>query len=251
MSRIIKSDSAPVIQEEKTKLIKVRNLLANDAFEESSISLHREEILQDAEQKAKKVLDEANHHASQLLSQVQQQQGEWEQKKQELINQAYEEGLQIGINEGRVNGYSEYEKLILQAKEVVELSKSAFHEHVSDAESTILELAITAAERIIHSSLAEDHEKFLPIVKKAIKEAREFKEVQIHVHPLQYDLLIAEKKDLDAIFPSNTQCFIYPDAELEEYACFIESENGRIDASISSQLVELKKQLMELLEGDH
>jgi len=55
---------------------------------------------------------------------------------------------------------------------------------------------------------------------------------------------------LDAVFPNGTQCFIYPDDDLEEFSCYIESEHGRIDASVSSQLVELKKNMMELLKGD-
>ena len=41
---------------------------------------------------------------------------------------------------------------------------------------------------------------------------------------------------------------MYPNGELDEHACYIESENGRIDASIDSQLQEIKRKLMDILE---
>jgi flagellar assembly protein FliH len=53
-----------------------------------------------------------------------------------------------------------------------------------------------------------------------------------------------------AIFPKDTELYIFPDDELEESSCIIESENGRMDASVDSQLQEIKVKLTELLEGE-
>ena len=138
----------------------------------------------------------------------------------------------------------------LRLSRVVELSKSAFQAQVEKSEKVILELAMITAERILNSSLIDYSEKFVPLVKRALKEARDYKEIQIHVHPSKYEWLTSEKNELDAIFPNDVQCYLYPNGDLDEHACYIESENGRIDASIDSQLQEIKRKLMEILEGD-
>ena len=58
-----------------------------------------------------------------------------------------------------------------------------------------------------------------------------------------YSLFFAQGgKDIDF--------YIYPDDELEETSCIIESENGRIDASVDSQLEEIKIKLFEMLESE-
>ncbi|MCJ8006263.1 flagellar assembly protein FliH [Lederbergia wuyishanensis] len=253
MSRIIKNNSAPPIQSE-SKVISVRRiqLTSQEHVEQSieSVLEERDEILHNAEIEANKLLEAAKAEVNQLLQNIEMRRSEWELEEKKLIDDAYEKGLNIGIEEGRRNGYAEYENLIEKAKEVVNTSKIAFKEYLESSETVIVDIAIKSAERIIHTSLADQKDNFIPLVKRALKEAKDFKEVQIHVHPLQYELLISEKNELDAVFPNGTQCFIYPDEDLEEYSCYIESEHGRIDASVSSQLVELKKNMMELLKGD-
>ncbi|MCR2820721.1 flagellar assembly protein FliH [Lederbergia panacisoli] len=253
MSRLIKHVFTS--QEKDLKVIKVKSIQIPNQEDEESLSeslfiAEREEILRDAKIEAKKLLDDAKLKANQILEQVEVRRSEWECEEQRLIHEANEKGLQIGIDEGKQIGLAEYESLIEKAKLIVDSSKEAFQSHLESSEATIVEIAMQSAERIIHTCLTEQQERFLPLVKKALKEAKDFKEVQIHVHPLQYELLISEKNELDAIFPHGIQCFIYPDEDLEEYSCFIESENGRIDASVSSQLIELKKTLMELLKDD-
>ncbi|MBS4217752.1 flagellar assembly protein FliH [Bacillus sp. FJAT-49711] len=254
MSRLIKQVSQPLSQND-SKVIKVRNIQVLDQEDEGPLNksllfAERDEIIRIAEIEAQKLLDGAKAEANQILEQVEIRRSEWEQEEQRLIHEAYEKGMQMGIEEGRHNGLTEYNSLIKKAKTIVDSSKEAFQNHLDSSETTIVEIAIQSAERIIHTSLIDEQERFLPLVKRVLKEAKDFKEVQIHVHPLQYELLISEKNELDAIFPHGIQCFIYPDEDLEEYSCYIESENGRIDATISSQLVELKKNLLELLKED-
>lgn len=106
-------------------------------------------------------------------------------------------------------------------------------------------------QKIIQCSLLDKPESFVGLVKKAIKEAKDSQEIQVHVNPIYYEFLMKEKQELETVFPKKVQLYIYPDAGLNEDACFIESENGRIDASISSQLTELKEKLLDLFDGEN
>ena len=172
----------------------------------------------------------------------------WETAKEQLMKEAYQAGYDQGLHEGRRNGQAEYDAVLAEAEKTVELSKTAFAGQVEKSEKVILDLAIVTAERILNASLVDDSVNFVPLVKRALREARDYKEVQIHVHPSKYELLTSEKNELDAIFPNDVQCYLYPNGDLDEHACYIESENGRIDASIDSQLQEIKRKLMDILE---
>jgi flagellar assembly protein FliH len=69
------------------------------------------------------------------------------------------------------------------------------------------------------------------------------------VNPSRYSFLLSRKDELIALFPREVDFYIYPDEDLLEEACLIESANGRIDASVDSQLDEIKNKLIDLLES--
>ena len=49
---------------------------------------------------------------------------------------------------------------------------------------------------------------------------------------------------------TETEMYIYPDNDLAENACIIDTDGERIDASVDSQLHELKTKLFERFHGD-
>jgi len=140
--------------------------------------------------------------------------------------------------------------LIDLAKQTVTSSKSDYQRTIEQSEPTILEIGLKVAERILGEHLDGTSEHFISIVKRALKEAREYREVQLHVNPLHYEFLLSQKEDLLKIFPKETEVYIYPDGELSQNSCIIESANGRIDASVDQQLLEIKAKLFELLESE-
>jgi flagellar assembly protein FliH len=167
-----------------------------------------------------------------------------------FIEQAQKEGYRQGVEDGIQKGYNEIAAEIAFAKKVVESSKKDYRHHIESSETVILNLALKVAEKIIGQQLEKDEVSFLSIVKRAIKEVRDNREVQLHIHPIQYQSILSHKDELMAIFPKDTELYIFPDDELEETNCIIESENGRMDASVDSQLQEIKVKLTELLEGE-
>lgn len=250
LSRIIKSQQAH--QEKSKKIaIKVRtfDFIQNENAE--GVNPHHfqsDEFLRDAKQEAETLLMDAKQKAQAIAAEIQQDRERWEnQEKAMFIEQAQKEGYQQGVEDGFQKGYKEIAGEIAFAKEVVESSKKDYRQHIESAETVILNLAMKVAEKIIGHQLEKDEESFLSIVKRAIKEARDYREVQLHIHPVQYQSILSHKEELIAIFPKDTELYIFPDDEIEENSCIIESENGRIDASVDSQLQEIKVKLTELL----
>lgn len=128
--------------------------------------------------------------------------------------------------------------------------KKEYEMNVQRSEKLMLDIAVKAAEKIISQKLEEDEQAFLGMVQQALKDMPEQKELQIHVHPVHYSLVVSQKEEIDAMFPIDTLCYIYPNEKLEEDGCYIETSQGRIEVGLDSQLQQLRKQLFELLEGE-
>ena len=253
LSRIIKSHQAK--QEDSKKIaIKIRSFDIHATENEDGQVINQyqpDESLYQTKQEAEAILIEAKRQAEAIVEEIQQARDYWEQQEKKLyIEQAQKEGYQQGIEDGIQKGYNEIAEDISFAKEVVEASRNDYQQHLESSESVILDLALNVAKKIIGQQMESEEETFLSLVKGAIKEARDYREVQIHIHPTRYPSILSHKEELISIFPKDTELYIYPDEELEESSCIIESENGRIDASVDSQLQEIKVKLTELLEGE-
>lgn len=255
LSRIIKSRFANTARDGNKK-IKIRSFdyLFHEADSETVPVFHQkdtEQVLEQANLEAEALIREAKLAAEQILQQAKAERKHFEEvEKPQMMQEIREGGFNEGLELGRQRGYTELAESLEYAKEIVSASKKDYHAHIEESERTILELGIKVAERIIGTNLQGSEEKYLSFVKQAIKEARDYREVWLHVHPNHYGYILSQKEELISIFPKEAGFYIYPDQELKETSCIIESAHGRIDAGVDSQLEEIKQKLIELLEGE-
>lgn len=252
LSRLIKSQYTSTVPAEK-KVISIRMLEASNQQDVPQAFTHTEDerrrILNEAAIEADNIMSKAIEEAEQVRQQIHLEKNEWEQQRPLLAEESRQLGFEEGYQEGRNQGYEEYRQTILFAQETVDASKRDYQNHIDSSEKVILDLGVKVAGKILGKKLAAE-EGFLPLVKRALKNARDYKDIQLHVHPNRYQELLSQKEELIAIFPKEIIFYIFPDDELEETACIIESENGRIDASVDSQLEEIKNKLFEMLESE-
>lgn len=253
LSKIIKSQCAQSIYDEQ-KIISIKileSMKENERLAEFNFHAAQEqkELLDQAYSQAEMIVSEAELQAKSIQDQILQERSAWEQEKIRLMEEAKQEGFSKGFNDGKIKGHQEYHDQILFAQEIIKKAKIEYESQVGQADKTILKIGIRAAEKILGEKLSESEDCFFPIVKRAMKEARESSDVQIHVHPDHYEFMLSRKDELAVIFPKETSIYIYPNDELFEFSLLVESANGRIDASIDSQLEELKRKLLELLES--
>jgi flagellar assembly protein FliH len=251
LSRLIKSHWAnPTI--EKQKVISIKMMHLNTDHEQPAVVHYHsqmEEVLASAKKEAERLVEEASIQAHSIHEQVIYEKETWEQEKKAIAEDSKREGYSEGLAEGKNQGYKECQEMLSFAKEVVDSAKEDYQKHIASAEKTILNLGMKVAERIIGQKLIENESVFLSIVKRALKEAREYNEVQLHLNPIHYGFILSQKEDLLTVFPKEVDIYIYPNEDISNQSCIIESANGRIDASIDSQLEEIKRKLMELLES--
>lgn len=254
LSRLIKSQfSNPTPSEKKVISIKVMENTIDSEDSRPAFSLtegERDKILAQARMEAEQIILRANEEARSIREQINNEQLAWEQEKAVLSEDARAVGYERGLQQGHQQGYEEYHGLIQSAHEVIEASKQDYQNHIESSEKVILDLAIKVAGKILGKKLTEEEEEFMSLVKRALKNARDYRGIQLHIHPSHYHFLLANKEELIAIFPKEIDFYIYPDDELVEDSCIIESENGRIDASVDSQIEEIKQKLFEMLESE-
>ncbi|XJZ28497.1 flagellar assembly protein FliH [Bacillota bacterium Lsc_1132] len=254
LSRLFKSQWMIAEAKEK-KVISIKSFQPHMEENHSPASMqmdaHSKAILEKAKQEAEMIVNEAMLKAQSIQEKVLQEKNAWEQEKLALANEAHEKGFQAGIALGKDEGHQEWEEAIREARLVVNAARQDYQSQIVSAEKTILQLGMKVAERIIGKKLEENEETFLFIVKRALNEAKEYREIQLHVCPSHYGFILAQKEELMAIFPKETDLYIYPDEQLSAGNCIIESVNGRIDATIDSQLHEIKTKLLELLDGEN
>lgn len=254
LSRLIKSHFTVPADAEK-KVISIRMMEAAAPDEETKpvfthTEAERTQILREAELEAEKILAQALEEARLIKEQVIREQQAWEQERETLAEDARAIGYERGREEGNSRGYEEYRQLIQSAHEIVDASKQDYYSHIESSEKVILDIGMKVAGKILGKKISENQEEFIYLVKRALKNAREYKDIQLHIHPNHYHFILNQKEELVAVFPKEIDFYIFPDDELAEDSCIIESENGRIDACVDSQLEEIKQKLFEMLESE-
>lgn len=253
LSRIIKSHWTQADQNTKKviELKKVQKTVSDTESEEMSIiPAASEDIILNAEKTASSIIEDAQNHADQINRSLIEKQQYWETEKQQLAEESRRIGYQEGFNQGTMESKEQYSHFINEAKELVKLAKHDYQQTVQSAEKAILELSIKVAEKIISSQLNDTNDAYLTFVKNAMKEVREYEEIELHIHPNFYEFVLAQKQDLAKLLRGEKEFYIYPNEELNEHDCIIESSNGKLIAHVDQQLKEIKDKLLELLEEE-
>lgn len=205
-------------------------------------------ILKRAEIEANNIRKQAEDEAEKMRREVEREKEQAKQEIEEALATAKQQGYDDGYEAGLAEGRQRYEAEIDEAKAVVASVKKARQERMEETEKDMLDLAVHVAGKIIGTKLSEDEDRWLDMVKQAIREVKEYEEIRLVVHHKWYDYIRDRKKELQALLKQSAELYIYPDATGDERTCIIEYPFGRIDAGIDSQLSEIKNALAAKLE---
>ncbi|MBB6443842.1 flagellar assembly protein FliH [Bacillus benzoevorans] len=251
MSRLIKPIRQTLEQPGK-KVITIKMIGFSDQEVHEQAEEQRrspDDLLNEARREAEHIIAQAKRDYEKVMEEISRQRHSWSEEKEALASAAKEAGYQNGWNEGQQQGYAEYRGLIQEARQIIEAAKKDYTAYLEASEKVILDIGVKIAGKIMAHKI-EDDDYFLTLVSRALKEAKECHNIRLHVHPQSYEFVLSQKEELLSIFSHETNLFIYPDEEMTVGGCIIESETGRIDAGVDTQLSEIKKILTELLESE-
>ena len=209
----------------------------------------RDQLLADARLQLEREREQLEAYKQEQIQAIEELKLMWEEEKQMLQQQAYEESFAQGFEDGINKAQAEMSQALQTANSTIADAKLNAESYLESQEPIILELAITSAEKIIDTHLERNDEHFISIVKRALKDAREMKEIKIYVAPQYYQVVTQNRDELAEMFPIDVPFMVFVNEELENTDCYIETNHGRIVVSIDTQLNELRLKLREILDS--
>ncbi|WP_170140722.1 flagellar assembly protein FliH [Oceanobacillus arenosus] len=205
-------------------------------------------------EKAKAEIAKLNNRKVSLIettkAEIVKEKNEWQQEKLKWIESAKKEGYSAGFELGKADIRTEYQEILNQANNIVETTTKDYHTTLEKSEEMIAQLAVKVAEKIIKTSITENPTVFLDIVKAAVKEIEDRSTISIYLHPMNYEMVFEQKQELVNLLENESKLSLYVKDDLPENACIIEHPFGRIDASVDTQLNQIRNVLLELVGGE-
>lgn len=167
----------------------------------------------------------------------------------ELISRAHQEANAI-----RENAYREgFESGLEQGRHTIEALQVTLHKLMAAREEALLSvaediapMAIDVAEQILRTEVSCDPELVVGLVKDTLDKAKEAgnlhaKSILIRVHPEDVATVKAAIQEHPHTFDVQAELIVMEDATVDRGSCTVETGNGLIDASFSTQVALLRK----------
>lgn len=117
---------------------------------------------------------------------------------------------------------------------------------VSRSAPWITRLALEIAEKVIGHSLDENPQIVASVLERAKHEVAEAKQLRIWLHPADHTLLCELRPDLIAVGAApGRQIEIVASEEIGRGGCRLETEMGLVDATLPTQIEEIRRQLLD------
>lgn len=207
----------------------------------------REVILKEAKDEALKIINAAKRNAQ--FDSV------------ECKKRAYEEGYNAGLEIGKNNGYKEgceiayvevQEKLnkqneakLKELTDMISLIESRKEEILSGYEEELTSLSFDIAEKIIKQKISDKKDIITSLIKNVIKDYRNVEWVKVYISSKDDAISIqADKNLINDLNKISSDVVIEVSEELEEGSAIIETPDGIVDTSVTTQLKNLKEMVL-------
>lgn len=216
--------------------------------------------LKDAETEANILKQKAENERQELLdkakAEIEKAKSDLEKEKAAAVKQGREEGRKEGLKKGRDDGVKAVKKELAdkiketnqKAQKTLQDAKEATAEYFLRAEEDIAKIVMLAIEKILPQHFLDVPQVVLPVVRQAIKQVRDQKEIKIHVAPDNYDIVLMAKAEFQSMLTDGTAVLeVISDDVLSVGDCVIETPNGGVDARLLTQIELMKNAIQSVL----
>lgn len=220
---------------------------------EDELNAKAQLILEEAEQKAAEIVERAQRQAQAIELETTEKIKQWwnenEEKLESMSKEAFEQGYEDGIIQGKEQAESlvqkEYEAKIHQAEALLEQGFEEKGAIIAEAEPFLLEMSTVIAEQIVKQELTHSPEKFVDLIQQHILRFKEKDSITICVHPDDFDFIQTQRGHLVSVVNGETEIKIIPDHSVTAKGCIIRTAYGSVDARIDTQIEEIKKAILD------
>lgn len=214
----------------------------------SDVSAQAERIRLAAEQKASALINEARRKAAELVENAR--------------TQGHEQGLAAGREEGLAQGHEQgHQEAFEQTRQHMETLAAQWQDVISrwDSERTamfeqarqeVIEFALRLAEKVVHRTIEVDRSVVVDQVANALGLVLRPTNVSVRVHPDDKPILESALPELVAEFANATSIELTADANVAIGGCVLSFGQGKVDATIETQLTRIVDLILPLEETD-
>lgn len=273
MSKIVKAH-AVVLDKEKYKLSPLIINYSKNKLDEQLINpllIDAEHIVLDNEGDSENVINEGlpqfdlEAMLDDAKSQADEIRGSAQEEHDRLIEDAYSNAMEImenskkegysegykeGYDEGYKDGFNASEVLIDEANELKNNAISYYEQFIKDSEATVINLVLEIAEKILKKEINEDDELIFNLVQSGLKRITQTEVLKIRVSESDYINLVSLKKRILPLLDKVEDIQIIQDDNIEQGACIMETDSGKIDSGIQTQLDFIRRTFEELMKSE-
>ena len=157
----------------------------------------------------------------------------------QLEKTAYENGFIQGEKAGMEIAERKMEAVMRRYSEsVLELEKLRSFLY-TQVEREVVKLSVEVAKKIVHREVQVDKEIIQTLVRVALSHVAEKSAVTVHLNPVDYNYLIAQRAELSQ--SEGRDISLLADKSIERGGCLIQTECGDIDARIEEKFREVEQ----------
>jgi flagellar assembly protein FliH len=161
---------------------------------------------------------------------------------QKLHQQARSEGAAEGREEGKREALPSAVAFANAGQALIVFEEQMIARYAPE----LVRLAVEIAEKIVHRTVAAEPELVASVLDRARQEVVDARRIRIRLNPDDHGLLAEIRPDLLTLGNDDGRVIeIVTDSELSRGGCRLETENGVVDATVPTQIGEIRRQLLD------
>jgi flagellar assembly protein FliH len=230
-----------LIQEARDEADRIVNEAEQTAFDEVKRKNDQaQSIRQSAEQEVEQILNDARSQAEQLVKEA-------EEQAAQVRDQAYQEGIARGKDEGYAEGEAEATRLIERLHLILNKAIERRGAILEETEAQVVQLVLTIAKKVVKIMSDNQRQVVMHNVVQALQKLKHKGDITIRVNTVDVAITTDHAKDLTRRVENVGYVTVLEDTSIEPGGCVIETDFGEIDARIGSQLREIEERIMEMV----
>jgi flagellar biosynthesis/type III secretory pathway protein FliH len=166
---------------------------------------------------------------------------------EEARRQAEEVGYAAGYARGREEGQRALREQAERLRRLLDAATHDLQETLREMEPGVIELAMTAASKVIEHEVATHPDVVVGVVRAALAAMGELPAVRVRVHPSDHPIVAAVWSSLD-LAGAEPPRELVADPRIQVGGCVIDTVSGFVDAQPATRLDELRMQVLPIAE---
>ncbi len=229
----------------QTRLLKAnatRELGSNVVFNYDNLHQQCDDYLKKINQQAAEIISNANVQAEQIRT--------------EALKDAMEKGFSQGIQNAddhikkqtdentKTQVGSQIQTILPSVESIARLLENEKEKWISDWETSVINLVILIAEKIVRKKLDLNPELSQEMIRGALELAAGQRHITVSLNPADVEILGDKSEEVVSVLAGCGQAEIRADESVSPGGCMIESRQGTIDARLETQLERIAVELL-------